>query len=248
MSQFRQKYRDTYDALLMDDIQFIAGKVSTQEEFFHTFNSLHSSHRQIVVTSDKSPKDIPGLEERIRTRFEWGLIADIQPPEIETRIAILRAKAESDDLFLPNDVALFLASNIKSNVRELEGALLNLGAQASLLGVEISLDLAKNELKSIIKQATETIAVDTIFDIVASHFEIKVSDLKGKERSRKMTLPRQISMYLIRKYCEKSFSDIGILLGGKDHSTVQHGVRTIMAEILSKSETKRHIEAIQNKL
>lgn len=246
MSQFRQKYRDGYDMLLIDDIQFIAGKGRSQEEFFHTFNTLHSTQRQIVVTSDKFPKDIPGLEDRIRTRFEWGLIADIQPPEIETRIAILRAKAEMDDLFLPNDVALFLASNIKSNVRELEGSLIKLSAQASLLGVEISLDLAKRELSNLIRQPTETLSPDFILQSVADHFMIKVQDLKSKERSRKYSFPRQISMFLLRKYCDKSYPDIGVILGGKDHSTVLHGVKTIQAELDSNPEIRRHVEEIQN--
>lgn len=248
MSQFREKYRDSYDVLLMDDIQFIAGKDRTQEEFFHTFNALHSSRRQIVVTSDKCPKDIPGLEDRIRTRFEWGLIADIQPPEIETRIAILRAKAEIDDIFLPNDVALFLASNIKSNIRELEGALIRLGAQASLTGSEISLDLAKQVLRNIIKEPSASITADAIQDAVARHFQIKVSDIKGRERSRRVALPRQITMYLIRKYCEKSYPDIGIILGGKDHSTVLHGVKNIASEIERDPDIRRHVEEIQNAL
>lgn len=248
MSQFREKYRDSYDVLLMDDIQFIAGKDRTQEEFFHTFNALHSSRRQIVVTSDKCPKDIPGLEDRIRTRFEWGLIADIQPPEIETRIAILRAKAEIDDIFLPNDVALFLASNIKSNIRELEGALIRLGAQASLTGSEISLDLAKQVLRNIIKEPSASITADAIQDAVARHFQIKVSDIKGRERSRRVALPRQITMYLIRKYCDKSYPDIGIMLGGKDHSTVLHGVKTIASEIERDPDIRRHVEEIQNSL
>lgn len=248
MSHFREKYRDSYDMLLMDDIQFIAGKDRTQEEFFHTFNALHSSRRQIVVTSDKFPKDIPGLEDRIRTRFEWGLIADIQPPEIETRIAILRAKAEIDDIFLPNDVALFLASNIKSNIRELEGALIRLGAQASLSGSEISLDLAKQLLRNIIKEPSASITADAIQDAVARHFQIKVSDLKSRERSQRVALPRQITMYLIRKYCDKSFPDIGIILGGKDHSTVLHGVKRIAQGIEKDADIRRHVEEIQNVL
>lgn len=248
MSQFRDRYRDSYDILLMDDIQFIAGKDRTQEEFFHTFNALHSSRRQIVVTSDKFPKDIPGLEDRIRTRFEWGLIADIQPPEIETRIAILRAKAELDDIFLPNDVALFLASNIKSNIRELEGSLIRLGAQASLTGSEISLDLAKQLLRNIIKEPSSSISADAIAEAVSRHFNVKVSDIKGKERSRRVALPRQITMYLIRKYCEKSYPDIGIWLGGKDHSTILHGVRTITSDIDRDPDIRRHVEEIQNAL
>jgi len=248
MSQFRSKYRDGFDMLLMDDIQFIAGKDRTQEEFFHTFNALHSSKRQIVVTSDKFPKDIPGLEERLRTRFEWGLVADIQPPEIETRIAILKAKAEIDDIFLPNDVAVFLASHIKTNVRELEGALIRMGAQASLSGVEISLELAKRELKTIIQEPSLLITPDVILDAVASHFSIRLADLKGSVRSRKVALPRQIGMFLIRKYCTHSFTEIGLLFGGKDHSTVMHGVRSVEKSLLSDAEIRGHVESIQNSL
>lgn len=247
-TQFREKYRNSYDVLLMDDIQFLANKDRTQEEFFHTFNALHSTRRQIVVTSDKFPKDINGLEDRIRTRFEWGLIADIQPPEIETRIAILRAKAEIDDIFLPHDVGLFLAANIKSNIRELEGALLRLGAQASLAGTEISLDLAKQLLKNIVKEPTNAISPDSVLDAVSKHFGIRVSDLRSKERSGKVAKARQISMYLIKKYCDKSYPLIGQILGGKDHTTVIHGVKLISQTIDSDSRLKKHVEEIQNLL
>lgn len=246
--EFRQKYRDSYDMLLMDDFQFLAGKVSTQEEFFHTFNSLHQSRRQIVVTSDKSPQDIPGLEERIRTRFECGLIADIQPPEIETRIAILRTKAENDDIFLPEDVALFLASNIKSNIRELEGVLIRLEAQASLNGVEISLDLARRELAGRIKDPVFTVSSDAILNAVARHFGVRVSDLKSKDRSRKFSVPRQIAMYLLRKYTQRSLPEIGLVLGGKDHSTVLYGINAITTVIETDSNVQKHVQDIQNML
>ncbi|MBI2605578.1 MAG: chromosomal replication initiator protein DnaA [Deltaproteobacteria bacterium] len=247
-SQFRQKYREGYDVLLMDDIQFIANKTTSQEEFFHTFDALHSSDKQIVVASDKFPKDIPGLEERIRSRFEWGLVVDVQIPDIETRIAILRAKAEQDDIFLPNDVALFLASNVKSNIRELEGALLRMGAKASLLGEEISLDLARQELKNLIKQPADTIGADAILDAVSKHFSVKISEIKGKDRSRKISVPRQIAMFLLRKYCRKSYPDIGALLGGKDHSTILHGVRMITENLAAETEIKQHVEQIQSSL
>ncbi|MGE4232128.1 MAG: chromosomal replication initiator protein DnaA [Bacteriovoracia bacterium] len=248
MQQFRQRYRDSYDVLLMDDVQFIAGKDRTQEEFFHTFNALHASRRQIVVTSDKSPKDIHGLEDRIRTRFEWGLIADIQSPEIETRIAILRAKAERSDIYLPNDVALFLASNIRKNIRELEGALLRLEAQASLTGAEISIELAKRELKTLVAEPIACITEDVILEATARYFGIRVLDLKGKERSQKIARARQIAMFLIRKYCDKSYPDIGILFGGKDHSTIMHGVRFISGEMDSNPEIRKFVEDIQNTL
>ncbi len=248
-SQFRQKYREGYDVLLMDDIQFIANKPTSMEEFFHTFNALQASDKQIVVASDRFPKDIPGLEDRIRSRFECGLVVEIQSPDIETRIAILRAKAEQDDIYLPNDVALFLASNIKSNVRELEGALLRLGAKASLLGVEISLDLAKQELQNLIKHPTETtFNTDVIVDAVSKHFSVKVSEIKGKDRSRRIAVPRQITMYLLRKYCKKSYPDIGAILGGKDHSTILHGERKIVEAIDSDPNIKKHIEEIQASL
>ena len=245
---FRQKYREGYDVLLMDDIQFIANKTTSQEEFFHTFNALHSSDKQIVLASDKYPKDIPGLEDRIRSRFEWGLIVEIENPDIETRIAILRTKAEQDDIYLPNEVALFLATNVKNNVRELEGTLLRLGAKADLLGVEVGLDLAKAELKHFVKSMNETLDYDVILNVVAKHFSVKISELKGKDRSKKYAVPRQISMYLIRKYSKKSFPEIGAILGGKDHSTVHHGVRVITALMENSDEIKNHIEAIQNNL
>lgn len=245
---FRQKYRNGYDVLLMDDIQFIAGKPYSQEEFFFTFNALHSTDKHIVVASDKYPKDIPGLEDRLRSRFEWGLVVEVQIPDIETRLAILRTKAEESDIFLPNDVAMYLASNVKSNVRELEGALIRLGAKASLLGVEISLELARQDLKDIIKNPNESIEHTAVLEAVSKYFSIKISDLKSRDRSRKFALPRQIAMYLMRKYCSKSYADIGIILGGKDHSTIVHGDKLIKESLSTNAEIKRHIEEIQNAL
>src|SRR3989344_3968848 len=227
MEQFRKKYRETCDVLLMDDIQFIAGKDRTQEEFFHTFNTLYNSKRQIVVTSDKFPKDIKGLEERLRSRFEWGLIADIQPPEMETRIAILRNKAESDDIYLPDDVAIFLATNIKSNVRELEGALIRIGAFSSLTGMEVSVELTKEVLKNLIEQKETTISLEQIQKSVSTFYNIKIADLKSKKKLKILSHPRQVAMYFCRKYTQKSFPEIGKLFGGKDHSTVMHAVRKI---------------------
>ncbi len=248
-AQFRQKYREGYDVLLMDDIQFLANKTTSQEEFFHTFNALHESNKQIVLASDKFPKDIPGLEDRIRSRFEWGLIVEIESPDIETRLAILRSKAEQDDIYLPNEVALFLATNVKNNVRELEGTLLRLGAKADLLGVEVGLDLAKEELKQYIKNPDgEMLDYDVVLQVVAKHFNLKVSDLKSKERSRRVAVPRQICMYLIRKYSKKSLPEIGLLLGGRDHTTVLHGVKAITALVESSEEIKHHIDVIQNNL
>ncbi len=245
MDQFRKKYRDQCDVLLMDDIQFIAGKDRTQEEFFHTFNTLHGSRRQIVVTSDKFPKDITGLEERLRTRFEWGLIADIQPPEMETRIAILKNKAESDDIYLPDDVAIYLATNIKSNVRELEGSLIRIGAFASLTGMEVSIDLAKEVLKNVIQQKTVSISLDDIQKNVASFYNIKVIDIKSKKKIKVLSHPRQVAMYLCRKYTQKSFPEIGKFFGGKDHSTVMHAVRKISQMATEDPVFKKDLDSIE---
>ncbi|MFL5812651.1 MAG: chromosomal replication initiator protein DnaA [Bdellovibrionia bacterium] len=248
MSQFRAKYRDSYDLILIDDIQFIAGKTSSEEEFFHTFNALHSSKRQIVVTCDRPPKEIEKLEERIRTRFEWGLVVDIAPPEIETRIAILRAKAERDDIYLPDDVANFLASYIKTNVRELEGVLIRLQAQASLTGAEISLEMAKQELKSVVPEEGSHFTIESIQAAVAKYFHVKILDLKSTTRSRNVALPRQIAMYLIRKYTGLGFKEIGHYFGGKDHSTVMHACKKIETDMDADSSLRDSVESIQNQL
>ncbi|MGK5083630.1 chromosomal replication initiator protein DnaA [Bdellovibrionota bacterium FG-1] len=248
MPQFRAKFRDSYDILLIDDIQFIAKKTASEEEFFHTFNVLHSSKRQIVVTSDRPPKEIEGLEERVRTRFEWGLIADISPPEIETRIAILRAKSEREDIYLPDDVATFLASYIKSNVRELEGVLIRLQAQASLTGAEISLEMAKHELKTAIPDEGSSFTIEAIQNAVAKHFHIRVQDLKSTSRARTVALPRQIAMFLARKYTGLGYREIGQYFGGKDHSTVMHGCKKIEEEFETEEDVRELVEGIQNLL
>jgi chromosomal replication initiator protein len=248
MSQFRTKYRDSYDLILIDDIQFIAGKEKTEEEFFHTFNVLHASKRQIVVTSDRAPKDIEGLQERIRTRFEWGLVADIQPPEIETRIAILKAKAERDDIYLPDDVATFLASHIKTNVRELEGVLIRLQAQASLTGAEISLEMAKHELKANIPEEGAHITVESIQAAVAKHFHLKIQDFKSSSRAKQVALPRQIAMYLVRKYTGIGYKEIGQYFGGKDHTTTLHAFKKIDNGVDHEPEIREAVESIQNLL
>lgn len=248
MSQFRAKYRDSYDLILIDDIQFIAGKTSSEEEFFHTFNALHSSKRQIVMTCDRPPKEIQGLEERIRTRFEWGLVVDITPPEIETRIAILKSKAERDDIYLPDDVATFLASYIKSNVRELEGVLIRLQAQASLTGAEISLEMAKQELKAAVPEEGSHYTIESIQAVVAKYFHVKIQDLKSTTRSRNIAEPRQIAMYLIRKYTGLGFKEIGHYFGGKDHSTVMHACKKVETEMDSDGSIRECVEAIQNML
>jgi chromosomal replication initiator protein len=248
MSQFRTKYRDSYDMILIDDIQFIAGKHTSEEEFFHTFNALHSSKRQIVVTSDRPPKEIQGLEERIRTRFEWGLVADITPPEIETRIAILKTKAERDDIYLPDDVATFLSTHIKSNVRELEGVLIRLQAQASLSGAEISLEMAKREMKMAVTEAGSQLTIESIQIAVAKHFNLKMNELKSATRARTVALPRQIAMYLIRKYTGLGFKEIGSFFGGKDHSTILHACDKIEKGLDSDKSIRESVESIQNLL
>ena len=248
MTQFRNKYRESFDILLIDDIQFIAGKEKTEEEFFHTFNAFHSSRRQIVVTSDRPPKEIEGLEERVRTRFEWGLVVDIQPPEIETRIAILKAKAERDDIYLPDEVATFIATHVKSNVRELEGLLIRLQAQASLSGAEISLEMAKQELKASLPEEGSLITVETIQNVVARHFQIRVQDLKSTARTKTVALPRQIAMFLVRKYTGLGLKDIGQFFGGKDHSTILHACNKIETGSELDPEIRTAVENIQNLL
>ncbi len=248
MPQFRTKYRDSFDLILIDDIQFIAGKPRTEEEFFHTFNALHSSKRQIVVTSDRPPKEIEGLEERVRTRFEWGLVADIHPPEIETRIAILKAKAEREDIYLPDDIATFLATHVKSNVRELEGVLIRLQAQASLTGAEISLEMAKQELKMAVPEEGSHLTVESVLAAVAKHFRLKLQDLRSSSRARAVALPRQIAMFLIRKYTDLGFADIGPYFGGKDHSTVLYACQKIEKALETDHQIRDQVESIQNLL
>jgi chromosomal replication initiator protein len=233
MPKFREKYRNI-DSLLIDDIQFIAGKERTQEEFFHTFNTLHDSGKQIVVTSDRFPKDIPNLEGRLRSRFEWGLIADIQPPDVETKIAIVMKKAQENNITIPQNVAYYIASKSESNIRELEGFLIRIGAYASLTGREINMDLVKEVLKKFFKQGErKEITVDEIVKTVAGKFNIKISDLKSQKKNKNLVIPRQIAMYLSRKLTNLSFPDIGAKIGGKDHSTVIYATNKIR-EILDK--------------
>ena len=227
MDEFRAKYRRTCDVLLVDDIQFFAGKDRTQIEFFHTFNSLHLAKKQIVVTSDKSPHDIQDLEERLKSRFQWGLIADIQPPELETRVAILKAKAASEGFQLAEDVAMFLAQYVKSNVRELEGTLIRLAAHSRLAHVPIDLALTRQVLKDLLSDPGPTITVQQIQKLVAGHFNVTVSDLRGGRRHRAIALPRMIAMFLARKHTRSSFPDIGKKFGNRDHSTVISAVNKI---------------------
>jgi chromosomal replication initiator protein len=227
--QFRQKYRNI-DVLLMDDIQFIAGKERTQEEFFHTFNALYDAQKQIVITSDCPPKQIPTLEERLHSRFEWGLIADIQSPDLETKLAILKKKAESEMLNLRDDVAIFIANGIRSNVRELEGALTRLSARASLDGIDsadIDIAYAKDVLKSFTTDETPIISPDQILRAVASFFSLKPAQLKAKNNSRPIAVPRQIAMFICKELTSQSLPQIGRDFGGKHHTTVLHSIRKI---------------------
>ena len=228
MEEFRNRYRFGCDVLLIDDIQFIAGKESTQEEFFHTFNTLYELKKQIVLTSDKSPHEMSYLEERLRSRFEWGLIADIQPPDVETRIAILTQKAESENVEVPSEVAHYLAEYTHSNVRELEGLLNNIIAHSKLMNTRITVELAKQVLKTLVKKdERRVITVESIQKEVVAYFDLRLADLKSDKKQKKISLPRQIAMYLSRKYTTASFPEIGEKFGGKDHSTVIHAVKKI---------------------
>jgi chromosomal replication initiator protein len=247
MTDFRNKYR-TKDALLVDDIQFLGGKERTQEEFFHTFNALYDSNKQIIITSDKLPKDIPGLEERLRSRISWGLIADIQPPDIETKVAILCKKAEVYNISLPNDVGLFLAGQLGSNIRELEGSLTRLRAYCSLTGNEISISMVKEILRDILSDRQKAITIENIQKTVAHHYNIKITDLKSARKLKIYSFPRQIAMYLCRTMTKSSFPEIGTKFGGKDHSTVIHAVRQIEKKVNEDRETKNIIETIRNDL
>ncbi|MEM1007448.1 MAG: chromosomal replication initiator protein DnaA, partial [Myxococcota bacterium] len=219
LSEFRSRYRDQCDILMLDDIQFIAGKKMTQEEFFHTFNFLYSSNKQIVLTSDRYPQEIPALEERLRSRFQWGLIADIQEPELETRMAIVTQKAESDALCLSNDVILFLASSMQNNIRELEGALLRLRAFHDLSGKEITLRVARDVLQKLVVTPQPVASIEMIQRVVSKYYEVSLADLKSSKRNKQILLPRQVAMYLCRKLAQSSYAEIGSKFGGKDHST-----------------------------
>jgi chromosomal replication initiator protein len=223
---FRQKYR-TIDVLLVDDIQFIAGKDRTQEEFFHIFNALHDGQKQIVISSDCPPRQIPTLEERLHSRFEWGLIADIQPPDIETKVAILRKKAEAERVEIPENVALFIASKVRTNIRELEGSLIRLIAYASLTGRDIDLGLAQEILRDLLATDEKPITIEMIQKFVADHYNVKLSEMKAKNNSKAVAVPRQIAMYLTKTLTGASLPEIGKYFGGKHHSTVIHSVRKI---------------------
>ena len=243
MPQFRETYR-TMDILLVDDIQFIAGKERTQEEFFHTFNTLFDSHKQIVVSSDKYPREIPDLEERLRSRFEWGLVADIQPPDLETKVAILEKKGEQFQVSIPQEVALFLAENTTSNIRELEGYLLRVIAFATIRKTKtISMELTREALKNFLDQKNKVITVEDIQKKVSVFYNVKISDLKAKKKNKTLILPRHTAMYLIRKLTDLSLPEIGRYFGGRDHTTVLHAIHKIHNIMETDSD---YVQTIEN--
>ena len=247
MSSFRDKFR-TVDVLLIDDIQFLAQKERTQEEFFHTFNALHESMKQIVIASDRPPKELAEIEDRLRSRFEWGLIADIQPPDLETKIAILQKKAETEKVTLPGDVAQYIASNIRSNVRELEGALIRLIAYASLTGVEINLITTQQVLKNFIDQQSRKVTIEAIQKQVAEQFGLRLPEIKAKNNSRQIVFPRQIAMYLAKHMTEASLPEIGRQFGGKHHTTVLHSIEKIEEQRKNDKDLNRLLNKLSEQL
>ncbi|HVL32469.1 MAG TPA: chromosomal replication initiator protein DnaA [Actinomycetota bacterium] len=224
--EFRERYRSV-DVLLVDDIQFVSGKEGTQTEFFHTFNALYDAQKQIVLSSDRPPHEIPALEERLRSRFEWGLIADIQPPDLETKVAILKRKAEAEAVPLSDSVAMYIAGRIKSNIRELEGSLIRLIAYASLTGREVSLELAQEVLKNVIDQDEKAITIESIQKYISDYYQLKVGELKSRNNSKSVAMPRQIAMYLCKSLTHASLPEIGRSFGGKHHSTVIHSIKKV---------------------
>ena len=247
-TEFREKYRNN-DVLLIDDIQFIIGKESTQEEFFHTFNALYEAKKQIIISSDRPPREIETLEDRLRSRFEWGLLADIQSPDYETRIAILRKKQELDGYSVSDDVIEYIASNIKSNIRELEGALNKIIAYANLEKREINIDLAEQVLRDIISpNEKKVITPEFIIDTVADHFDITPSDIVGSKRSSKIVFPRQIAMYLCREMLDAPLTGIGKMMGDRDHTTVMHGIEKIEKEMSAKDSVRNTVDILKKKI
>jgi len=246
--EFRNRYRNV-DVLLIDDIQFIAGKESTQEEFFHTFNALHEANKQIIISSDKPPKEIPTLEERLRSRFEWGLIADIQPPDLETRVAILRKKAELENLDVSDDVMLFIANKIASNIRELEGSLIRVMAYSSLTNRQTNIELAEEALKDFLtNNKPKKITASLIQEVVGEYFNLRVDDFKSKKRNRGISFPRQIAMYLCRELTDLSLPKIGEEFGGRDHTTVIHACEKISQDFQTDSNLRNAVNDIRKRL
>jgi chromosomal replication initiator protein len=247
MMDLRKRYRHI-DMLMIDDIQFLAGKERTQEEFFHTFNALYEAHKQLVLSSDRFPKDMPDIEERLRSRFEWGLIADLQPPDVETRIAILRKKSEDEGVTLPEDVIQFLAATMKSNIRELEGSLVRLGAYASLTGQTITLEMAKSVLRDLIGTKKKIVSMDDIQETVGARFHVKIADLKSRRRSKTLVHPRQIAMYLCRELTDSSYPEIGRQFGGKDHTTIIHACKQVIKAKDSDSVFSATLESLKEQI
>jgi chromosomal replication initiator protein len=247
MDEFKRRMR-SIEVLLIDDIQFICGKERTQEEFFHTFNALYSAKRQIVLTSDKIPSEIPGIEERLQTRFSWGLMADLQAPDFETRVAILKRKAALENFFLPEDVAHFVAEKVSSNVRELEGALTRLNALSSLQNVPITMRSASATLTPLLQPKTVNVTIDDIKKAVATHFGIKVSEIISKRRTKNLSFPRHIAMYLCRKHTTSSYPEIGGQFGGRDHSSVIHAASVVSSKVSSDQKVRETVEEIERRL
>ena len=247
MMDLRKRYRHI-DMFMIDDIQFLAGKERTQEEFFHTFNALYEAHKQLVLSSDRFPKDMPDIEERLRSRFEWGLIADIQTPDVETRIAILRKKSEDEGITLPEDVTQFIAATLKNNIRELEGSLVRLGAYASLTGQVITLEMAKNVLRDLIGAKKKIVSMDDIQETVGARFHVKVSDLKSRRRSKTLVHPRQIAMYLCRELTDSSYPEIGRQFGGKDHTTIIHACKQVIKAKDSDSALSATLDSLKDQI
>jgi len=248
MSDFRRRYREI-DLLLIDDVHFLGEKERTQEEFFHTFNTLHDAQRQIVMTSDRPPKEIPGLEERLVSRFEWGLVTDIKPPDLETRVAILRKKAEDDQILLADEVLLFIARNCRSNVRELEGAIIKLLAYSSLTRREVTTDLAREALGGVLNAgAAQELTADSIREKVAQHWGVTVDALTSKKRTKELTTPRQVAMYLMRELLDLPLVEIGRFFGGRDHSTVIHSIRKVDADAAADPPFRARLDAIRAEL
>ena len=247
MDDFRNRFRKM-DIILIDDIQFIAGKERTQAEFFHTFNTLYDNMKQIVLTSDKFPRDIENFEERLKSRFEWGLVADIQLPDIETKVAILNKKAEQEKIDLPLDVAFFIATNSEDSIRSLEGTLIRVGAYASLNNTPITIDMVKQIMSHVMKEKTREITIDMVIKEVCSHFAVTLSDIRSSKRIRSIIYPRQLAMYLARKMTDSSLVSIGEKFGGKDHATVLHSIRKIESELNVKKDLKSTVEKIVQKL
>jgi len=244
---FRERYR-SIDVLLVDDIQFIAGKERTQEEFFHTFNALYDSQKQIVISSDCPPRSIPDIEERLHSRFEWGLIADLEPPDLETKIAILKRKADLHGVVLPDDVALYIASNVKHNIRELEGSLLRLLAISSLRGLPITKMLAQDAVRSVADSQDDQLSISKVQKAVAAHYKMRVEDLTTKSNAHNVALPRQVAMYLSKRLTKHSYPEIGRQFGGKHHTTVIHSVTKIERLVASDGEIHKVVSSLMDSL